>query len=578
MPVVQENRNHFISCVEDYLRNNGYVLVLCTADIAWTRKRIGYDVTSLLLSVDNTDVDVPGFIPDIPISDKVCLFPLGLIAPQPIAGRHGTLLTFLKVDGGNYANVSQDILLTICNLFCSHINSMGDTFEIPATLDEFSIGFSRPVSWTALPRPLLRPDGLFFLYSSDRTLPKLARQATIPRRIPLSNTEPETVDEVGLSSVGSFVDTLKSVFDEATASEKGKGESRGKGVIIWIRASTELQTEMGSTGLERQITSIIDDVKSFVSSIVFIICVVEYCSVEQHPWTDREMFRRVTAEYESRRRSTGVLQGLLLSVNIDRVTRRPAEVAYIVDHFAELSIEWWSQGLCPTVNQWFSVREYLFAVGAQLQNSHSLAEEHGFYTRCHQMFLRVLGSSADLAINAITGALRDLLAKYDTVSYVVRVSSPFSEKRSTEPTESLKDLGSSIDPGSPLLAMKLLLVTSVDRLVRRQELFDELVEFAQQENLTVISFLWHVDSVQLLIDADEDVSQTFLGSVCCDLDVDGADDLNKPFFAPLLFSLMAKSQTSKKSLPVVWPMVWFTFDKSGEPVINPACVVEVSKA
>ncbi|KAJ3399831.1 hypothetical protein HDV05_001514, partial [Chytridiales sp. JEL 0842] len=399
MPVVHNNRGLFVSCVEDYLRANDYALVLSAPAIAWTRRRIGYGVTSVWLPVDDADIETTNtnHIPDVTLSKNVRLFPLAFVSSKPIAGHHGLLLMSFRMGGVVSADdIDQDTLLEASNLFCSRLHSMGDLQAVPAVLDKFAIGFSHPTRWTSVPHPLLRPDGVFFSYSSDRTLPKLARQVRIPRRLYFAETEMQAVDEDDESTVTHSEISLKAAWEEASAGGKGKGKLKGKGFIIWIRASTESQTEKG-TGLERQVVSIINDLQSLANSIAFVLCVVEFCSVEKHRWRDRTM-------------------RLVQSLNSLPMT--------------ELNGGHKACVLAPT--------------NAQLKGSHSLAEEQGFYTRCHQLYIRVLSSPADRAIEAIRSSLQAVFIKFGMVFYIVRVSVPFSHKQSTEPMESITKQGSFI--------------------------------------------------------------------------------------------------------------------------------------
>ncbi|KAF9321567.1 hypothetical protein BG006_002592 [Podila minutissima] len=337
--------------------------------------------------------------------------------------------------------------------------------------------------------------------------------------------------------------------------------------VIYIRCSHESQGD-ASTSIERQFVTTLSKLQRLVDphTIHHLEFAVDYVSSNTKSMSSRRMLPIILG---------GANNTLLLSSNPDRVTRRPEEVADIVNILREKSSRWYTLGLRGHHSDWVQVSdEAQEMVQDQIRLTRQVAAQQAFYTRVVYFEIRVLnqmrpkrlrqtGQLGTVKKHCLANRLHDLAVMFDQVLVWSRVSPDRGDSKNPEAGPSIrrqrmfcqailgidtvkraaykdaiqlsafsdaaiKALIKTIDP-----KMRTLVVcVSVDRLVRNVTHLEALAEFLVKGSHQIVSLLQ--DPLVFMVDNASKFTKD-----CA------AEGLLHPF------------QTGHGAYPALAPEVWF---------------------
>ena len=141
-----------------------------------------------------------------------------------------------------------------------------------------------------------------------------------------------------------------------------------------------------------------------------LVIAVEYASSSAHPWKDRAILRRVM-EYED---------GVILTANPDRLTRRADKIEELIEGFNNSGISWLSQGHVDHPRCWTEPSAATFE--GQVRDGREFALQQSFYTsRMHQT-TRIILAKKDEQYESIRVAIMDQARKFAGIVFLLRVS------------------------------------------------------------------------------------------------------------------------------------------------------------
>ncbi|KAI9101923.1 hypothetical protein DFS34DRAFT_436523 [Phlyctochytrium arcticum] len=547
-----------IISVEQYLRSNGYFFVLPYPKLAWVAQRIGWEQLSVFLPATN---DLDYMLPN-----GATVYAQLLILQQPIGGQHGGIV----ISARSIEALSRDNIVALLNAASKRLDwSSG----VSGIVTSNKIRMTSPIQWSSLKTSLkdhhmFRPDASLntwvtshFLAPLVRTMPPYGMQVDAERR------------RVALQR-------------QDVRGERPAAVAMADVVVMYIRASTLVQTEMSGTpgGLERQLVSMISDLKRLNPKKVLVA--VEYCSTSQHPWRDRRLSKLIWPQIQG-------ASCLLMTVNPDRLTRRQSDFDDIFRDLAQNNTTWFTQGNLASPATWMRVTSASTDLIHQVSHGQELAIQQGYYVRVMGAQVRVINSIRDQSITTVAQSLNKV-AKDVPILGLLRTSPSRQKNQKPETQESLDRQQTFLmamlphnlkvtrwirlsgvsaytndaldelerqlnrDPAQP---PSIILVSSVDRLIRKSEQLNRLQEMLDRGKHQIVSYLWQPDGLSSLIhdvgDMNEESLQ-FLTSLC--------DSLH------LLISQVNIGDHAL-AYPVVWPMSWFVADD-----VNPAVLEAASKA
>lgn len=183
-------------------------------------------------------------------------------------------------------------------------------------------------------------------------------------------------------------------------------------ILIWLRQSSPVSM----TSVAMQLCGILDQTCAGfeLSESSKITVAIEYCSSNLYPLANRRLVQEVLFPPTPAAKFTH-----LLTVNPDRLTRRPSEVGPLINQLDKIGCTWWSRGYnAPNVfeTEWYCVGAGSTAwpdyevrredLEAQLQRGHRSALQSGVYNAAISTMIRVLDLDACLVVNGSPSDIR----------------------------------------------------------------------------------------------------------------------------------------------------------------------------
>lgn len=305
-----------------------------------------------------------------------------------------------------------------------------------------------------------------------------------------------------------------------------KAPARDKTYIMWARTSAEMDRQhVASVKLAMKALSLLvsppPTIASGLSNVKKVCLVLEMCSTWLRPLKDREAWRYVREQAKDG-------ETVVAATNLDRMTRRAEEVVQLVTHATSSQSELWCHAMSANQTEGDTGEERWDRLDAttqvqaetHLKHATLLSAQAAFHGNSAQLITSILHHLTTAADETpelqLVDAFREFISHaaarnracatvlYSRTSQESPNSLSFqtalveAQSPPSLPGNKLALRGASAASGAVCMAAlaregfrnALILFTSTDRLLRRKQDVEGVVDQARQRNLAYVGLVW----------------------------------------------------------------------------------------